>query len=341
MSRAGEAWGRVRGNWWPVLQQAVAAAVSWWAAGLAFDHHLPVFAPIATLVALNTPLGRRGTNAVRVVSGVIVGVVVGHAAFRLLGHGAPAIGTAVLAALLAALLLGGERITMAQAAVSAVVSVVAGQQAGLVRVEDALFGAAVALVFSQVLFPAHPVTLLVRAQTKALRALGDVLDVTARTLRSKNERIDRFWDDLRPLYSLLDDLAESRERATAVARLTRYRRGNTEAVRREIASARHLNLLGNSCLTLIRGAMALDEGHRAAFAPDVEALTRTVGLLADEPRTEAVRGRATRAAEHIVPNAPDTTSPQATAVWQNLRLAVGDLTAFASAERNPPGARQG
>lgn len=334
----GRAWRRVADNGWPVLQQAMAAALSWWVAGLVFDHHLPVFAPIATLVALNTPVGGRGTNAVRVVSGVIVGVIVGRIAYQFLGHGAPAIGTAVLAALLAALVLGGERITMAQAAVGAVISVAAGQQAGIVRVEDALLGAAVALAFSQLLFPAHPVSLLARAQTRTLRTLGEVLGLTARTLRAENERIDRVWDDMRPLYSLLDNLAGTRENTSAVATLTRRRRRNTEAVQREIASARHLNLLGNSCLSLIRTAMTLDERRRSAFAPAVGALEQVVRLLADEPRDDEVRRRAADAALHILQNPPDTATPQATAVWQNVRMAVRDVVAFAAAEPDPPGA---
>ncbi|MFB7032463.1 FUSC family protein, partial [Streptomyces sp. NPDC056295] len=153
---------RVEDNLWPVLQQAVAAALSWWIADDLIDHHVPLFAPIATLVALNTPLGGRGTNTVRVLVGVISGVVVGQLAFTLLGHdhGAVTVGAAVLCALLVALVLDGWRITMAQAAVGAVICVAAGQQAGIDRVLDALIGGAVALVFSQLLFPVHPLALL-------------------------------------------------------------------------------------------------------------------------------------------------------------------------------------
>ncbi|MFD3654562.1 hypothetical protein [Streptomyces sp. NPDC058620] len=60
-----------------------------------FDHHVPVFAPIATLFALNTPVGGRGTNAVRVVCEVVAGVVVGQPAFHFLGHGATSVGVTV------------------------------------------------------------------------------------------------------------------------------------------------------------------------------------------------------------------------------------------------------
>ncbi|CAL9278133.1 putative protein [Streptomyces sp. SudanB5_2050] len=162
------AWLRARDNLWPVLQQAAAAVLSWWSARSVFDHHVPLFAPIATLVALNTPVGGRGTNAVRVLSGVVAGVVVGQLAFRFLGHDALSVGVAVLCALLVALLIDGERITMAQAAVGAVISVASGQQAGVDRVLDALLGAGVALVFSQLLFPPHPLALLRRAESATL-----------------------------------------------------------------------------------------------------------------------------------------------------------------------------
>ncbi|AXQ53365.1 hypothetical protein D0C37_01060 [Streptomyces koyangensis] len=80
---------------------------------------------------------------------------------------------------------------------------------GSVRVEDALLGAAVTLAFSQLLFPAHPVSLLARAQTRTLRALSEVLELTSRTLRAENERIGRVRDDMRPLYSLLDERRRS------------------------------------------------------------------------------------------------------------------------------------
>ncbi|WP_217141605.1 aromatic acid exporter family protein [Streptomyces sp. AC627_RSS907] len=329
------AWPRVRDALWPVLQQATAAALSWWAARNVFDHHVPLFAPIATLIALNTPVGGRGTNAVRVLSGVVAGVVVGHLAFRFLGHDAPSVGVAVLCALLVALVIDGERITMAQAAVGAVISVAAGQQAAVDRVLDALLGAGVALVFSQLLFPPHPLALLRRAEAATLEGLSRALDLTARALDEPEEERDlQPWEELRPVYALLDDLGGTRDDTIAVARRTLLWRGRREPVDEEIASTKYLDLLGNSCLTLIRGASALDTRHRRTFARTVRGLSGVLAALAAAPANHAVRLRATRRALDIVRGAPDADGGQAlpVAVGESVRLVAEDILVFAGAD---------
>lgn len=324
---------RVRENLWPVLQQAAAAALSWWIARQVFDHHVPLFAPIATLVALNTPVGGRGTNAVRVVSGVIAGVVVGALAYRFLGHGAPSVGVAVLCALVVALLIDGQRITMAQAAVGAVISVAAGQQAGVVRVEDALLGAGVALVFSQLLFPPHPLALLRRAETATLQGLSRALELSARALEaSADERTAQPWEELRPVYAVLNDLGGTREDTIAVARRTPHWRGRQGPINQEVASTRQLDLLGNSCLTLIRGASALDTAHGQDFAHTVRDLAGVLGSLAAAPGSRAVRRHAAGWALGIVRGSPKAGPALPVAVWESVRLVVGDVLVFAGAD---------
>ncbi|MFJ8545295.1 aromatic acid exporter family protein [Streptomyces sp. NPDC093586] len=318
-----------------MLQQATAAAFSWWIARNVFAHHVPLFAPIATLVALNTPVGGRGTNAVRVLSGVVAGVVVGQLAFRFLGHDAPSVGVAVLCALLVALFIDGERITMAQAAVGAVISVASGQQAGIDRVLDALLGAGVALVFSQLLFPPHPLALLRRAESATLEGLGRALDLTARALdEPEGEHDAPPWEELRPVYTLLTDLGGTRDDAIAVARRTLLWRGRHEPVVQEIATTKYLDLLGNSCLTLIRGASALGTGHRQAFARTVRELSEVLTVLATAPANHAVRQHAIRWTLGIVRSAPEAEGGPAlpVAVWESVRLVAGDILVFAGAD---------
>ncbi|MEU6385866.1 FUSC family protein [Streptomyces bauhiniae] len=328
-----EAWSRVRDNLWPVLQQSAAATLSWWIAGSVFDHHVPLFAPIATLVALNTPVGGRGTNAVRVMSGVIAGVVVGEVAFSFLGHGDAAVGTAVLCALLVALLLDGERITMAQAAVGAVISVAAGEQAGIDRVLDALLGAGVALVFSQVLFPPHPFTLLRRAEAATLTGLGRALELVARTLDAPADgREDQPWKELRPVYTLLEDLGHTRDDAIAVARRTPRWRGQRKPLQREIAATRYLDLLGNSCLTLIRGVALLDPGQRKAFAATVRGLSGVLDALAEARGSHVVFQHAARRTLDVVRGAPERGSAVPVAVGESVRLVAADILVFAGAD---------
>jgi uncharacterized membrane protein YgaE (UPF0421/DUF939 family) len=59
---------------WPSLQITAAATVAWIVARTIADHPDPFFAPIAAIVALSSPLGERGTNAVRLLLGVIIGI---------------------------------------------------------------------------------------------------------------------------------------------------------------------------------------------------------------------------------------------------------------------------
>ncbi|MEU5825396.1 FUSC family protein [Streptomyces sp. NPDC047803] len=302
----------MRDNLWPMFQQAVAAALSWWIADDLIDHHVPLFAPIATLVALNTPLGGRGSNTVRVLVGVITGVVVGDLAYALLGHGTAAFGLAVFAALLITLILDGERITMAQAAVGAVICVSAGRQAGTNRVLDALVGGAVALVFSQLLFPVHPVALLRRAESTTLSGLADALEFTARELDApEEERTARTWEEVRTVYSLLDDLGRARADSISVAARPLHRRRDRRPLSREMAGALHLDLLGNSCFTLVRRALSLDAACQREFAPVLRDLSAALASFAAARAAGrcAVTRRAGRSGSSATPRTPDPRPP--------------------------------
>ncbi|MCX4444880.1 aromatic acid exporter family protein [Streptomyces sp. NPDC087866] len=324
---------RVRDNLWPMLQQAVAAALSWWIADDLIDHHVPLFAPIATLVALNTPLGGRGTNTVRVLVGVITGVVVGDLAYALLDHGTAAFGLAVFAALLITLALDGERITMAQAAVGAVICVAAGRQAGTNRVLDALVGGAVALVFSQLLFPVHPVALLRRAESTTLSGLADTLEFTARELEApEEERTARTWEEVRTVYTLLDELGRARADSLSVAGRTLHRRRDRRPLSREMADALQLDLLGNSCFTLVRRALTLDGACQREFASVLRDLSGVLASFAAAPGSRPVRRHATRWALGIVRDAPETGPAPAVAMWENVRLVVQDVLVSAGAD---------
>lgn len=327
--------GRFTGHLWPVLQQAAAAAVSWWIARIAFDHHLPLFAPIATLVALNTPLGGRGSNTVRVVLGAVVGVLIGQLAYTLLGAAALSVGVAVLCALLVALAVDGERITMAQAAVGAVIAVAAGQQAGTDRVFDAVLGGLVALFFSQFLFPAHPLALLRRAESTVLDGLSSLLARTVRCL-DQPERVSRrqLVAELRPLYSPLKDLGRARDDTVAAARRTLHWRGRQGPISQEIAAAASLDLLAGSCLTLTRATLDATDGR--ALVPALRGLSDTLHTLSVAPGNPSVRRGTARSALGVVRDAPGhgsgTASGTAQALlWTSVRSVVRDILVFLGA----------
>jgi Fusaric acid resistance protein-like len=61
---------------WPIAQQTAAAVIAWMIAVHFAGHSEPFFAPIAAIVGLNVTGGRRGSNAVRLLIGVVVGIAV-------------------------------------------------------------------------------------------------------------------------------------------------------------------------------------------------------------------------------------------------------------------------
>lgn len=115
--------GRLRRHGWAVVQQAAAAGLAWWLANLWDPSHHPFFAPIAAVVGLNTTVGGRGLQAVRLIFGVAVGIVVGSLALELFGTRAVALPVATLVAMGVAVLVGAARVTIAQAASTAVLTV--------------------------------------------------------------------------------------------------------------------------------------------------------------------------------------------------------------------------
>ncbi|MEV8066948.1 FUSC family protein [Streptomyces sp. NPDC085995] len=326
------AYRRVTENLWPVAQQTAAATLSWWIARHVIHHHQPVFAPITTLVALNTARGGRGTNAVRFVAGVVAGVLVAEAAVALLGPGYPTIALAVFLAILAALVVGGERVTMAQAAVSAVIAVGTGIQAGSNRVVDALLGAGVALVFSQLLFPAHPLALLRRAESGTLADLAEALALTVRAVDGGDAgQREWTWEHLRAAYARLAELGEARADAGTAARRSPVWWGRREPVERESRYAAGLDLLGASCLTLTRTVLALDPGRRADFTPAVAELSRTLRSLAAAPGDHAVRQRAAEralGAAALAPALADGEAAETAAAATGGTMVVLDILAF-------------
>lgn len=139
---------------WPLVQATAAATVAWVIAVRIGGHDAPFFAPIAAVVALNFGRGERGRNAVRLVFGVCIGIVFGELTVVVLGGGWDGLALATFVALFIAQALGANRLMRVQAAAGAILTIAAADGgAGVNRLIDALIGAGVALVFTQVLFP--------------------------------------------------------------------------------------------------------------------------------------------------------------------------------------------
>ncbi|MFI0350802.1 aromatic acid exporter family protein [Actinomadura sp. 9N407] len=325
---------QVAADVWPLLQQTAAATAAWVIAKLLGDHQDPFFAPIAAVIALNAARGERGVNAIRLLAGVLVGIVAGELAVTALGGGYGSLTVAVFTALVAASVLGGSRIVLAQAAAGAILTVaVPYGDAGPNRIVDALIGAGVALVFSQLLFTPEPVALLRRSETKALESMAAGLELAARALREDDDRLgEQAMASLRDLRDRLADLAQMRKVSARVIRYSvawRFRSAQSE---RERESAGHLDLLGGSCLMLARMALAAAARERELLAPAVRGVAAALHDLARDPGDHAARRRATERVLHLLTefNGSDLESEASGRdAASALRIAAADVLVFA------------
>ena len=335
-SVAARAGGRAAGDAWPLLQATAAATAAWVIARYGFDHPEPFFAPIAALVALNTVLGERGLNAMRLLQGVVVGIAVGELTLLALGGGVGSLAVAIFVATLLARALGGARIAVAQAAVAAILVVaLADADAGIQRLLDALIGAGVALVFSQLLFSPEPVRLLRRAEVAALLGMAKGLGLTARALQTDEARLaDEGITVLRDLSDELAEVGRMRQASHRVARRSVWRAQRALVVR-ESENADHLDLLGSSCLVVARFAPRLAPAERVLVEPVVTdlaaALSDLAAGLSDPATRQRVAEQALAGANSVAAVAPPPTSTLAAAVL-GIRLLATDLMVFAGVD---------
>ena len=328
---------RISADAWPLLQGTAAATAAWLLAKYVFDHPQPFFAPIAALIALNTSVGERGLNALRLLQGVILGIVVGEVTLAALAGGYGSMAVAIFVATALARALGGTRIVIAQAAVGAILTVaVADAEAGVERLADALIGAGVALLFSQVLFSPEPVALLRRAEAALLEHMADGLALTARALEQDDDELAE--QAILALRELPDDVTELRRmrRASArVARRTLVWRSQRELVVRENENADHLDLLGGSCLLLARFAASLTSPERHGLEPSVRGLADVLSALARDVGDRETRQQAADRALEIANAVSRVDAPSDSVLAASVtgvRMVATDLMVFAGVD---------
>jgi uncharacterized membrane protein YgaE (UPF0421/DUF939 family) len=298
---ASGAWDRVAANSWPILQGTAAATTAWVIAQHLVQHHQPFFAPIAAVVALNAARGERGSNALRLLRGVVVGIVVAALAVHVLGEGYATLPVAIFVAMLLALMLGGERMVLGQAAASATLVVATGESGtGPDRLVDALIGAGVALVVSQLIFPAEPVALLRRAEAAVLTDMAHALDLAARALdRDDDALADQAIEKLRNVRDRLTDLGRTRANSKYTARRSPLWWTRRAPIVHETENAGQLDLLGSSALMLTRTAIGISGDARQELAPPVRELAEVLATLARAPGSRRTRQDAADRALHI------------------------------------------
>lgn len=278
------AWDRLRSEGWTVLQRALAALLAFMIARW-IGHPDPFFAPIAAVVSLNTDVGERGLNALKLLLGVMLGIVIGELTLLVVADQVVALGIAVLIAIGLSTAAGGSRLTIAQAAASAVLTVsISDGSAGPERFIDALIGAGVALVFTQALFSPDPLKLLRRAEAAALSEVGAGL-CRAATAMGDDDRQGAHLalKDLRDARDRLADIATARDRSRRVARHSLTRRSGIRPLVSLTENASHLDLIGDDAVMAVRLALEGTAEQRTRCAAPMRRLAELVDRLAEVP----------------------------------------------------------
>jgi len=337
IATASAAPGRWTASAWRLFQATLGAAAAWVIALRIAGHPDPFFAPMSAVVALNAPRGERGLQAVRLLCGVVLGIIIGEATAALVGRPYVGLALATFVAMSIAQAAGGARIVVVQSGVSAILAVAAaGGEAGVHRVIDALIGGGVALVFSQVLFSPEPVALLREAEAGALREMARGLELTARGLESGDaEEAERALSTLRQLRDRLGELARLRKASRNVVRRTALWRAQRKPLVREHENADQLDLLGGACVMLARAVSAPDLTERGKFAEGIRELASVLATLARSPGERSARqsaaDRALALAHPLATIDAPAGSSTATAAAM-LRIVAADVMVYAGVD---------
>ncbi|HKN94996.1 MAG TPA: FUSC family protein [Thermoleophilaceae bacterium] len=321
---------RLRMSWWPVVQAAVAAGLAWYVTHDLLGHAQPFFAPIAAAISLGAFVGRRWRNAVQMMLGVTLGIVLAEAVVTVAGVGVVPLAVSVLIAMCAGVLLSPVPMFVNQSAASAIL-VVALRTGGIAgeRLIDALIGGGCALLISLVLFPPHPLPLLGNSIRAALRQVASALAGAADALKSGRPRdADATLAITQSVHERVVALTQARVTARDIARLAPLRRRYRPDVERADLRAAHVGLLANTSLTLVRLAAAvLDSGEEppAYLADELTRLSESTATLArgaSSVERERVRETVTAIADE---RPPSYGPPEIAATELQLRAAAGDL----------------
>ena len=318
-----------------VLQTALAAAVAWTVAREVVGHRHPFVAPVSAIVALGITYGQRTRRSIEIAVGVAVGVLISDLITLGLGSGPLQIALVIALAMSAAIVLGGSRLVVTQAATSAVLvaTVAVPQHVTLARSVDALVGGAVALLVNLVLFPVNPVRLARRAAEPLLAELPAVLRDIAKALEDREH--DAAVDALaraRTMDELSGRFAEATQTGTEVVALSPIRRRHAAELKRYAVAAEHIEMAVRNVRVLARGCVrAIDlDAHVppesiAALRDLAAAFTALAPSLDDPQRAERAREHALAAAGRATLGLERTANLSASVIVGQIRSTATDL----------------
>lgn len=305
----------VRNALWPSAQTALAAGVAWYLTRDVLGHTAPFFAPIAAAVCMWATNVLRAELAIEMAVGVGLGIGLGSCVYLLLGTRAFAMAVAVFVSLSAAVLVGRGFLVQRpmfvnQTMISAILILAFPHgDFGTERFFDALIGGGIAVVFSILLFPKNPLSVLRDARVEVLSALRDILD------QIHCHTGDSGWTlTVAPtLHQRLARLAEARGTAVQLARICPARWPLRDATRAADRQAAQLSLLAGSVLHLARTVTDTDEPLSVPVHAAIGELAAAASALTADDTTPAA-AHAESARRHTVVEQPSNETLLAAAI---------------------------
>ena len=287
-----------------IAQSAAAAGASWEIALQIPGHGQPFFAPIAAVIGLGAQRGRRGRQAIEMIIGVAIGILVGAGLVEVAGAGAWQIVVATVVTLALATAAAAPPVVRVQSAASAILIVALhrpGSNPALQRLVDALIGGGLAIVLARFLFPVDPLE-LVRDEARVLRErFADAVDEVGVALASRDR------DQAARAQELIDGIDDRRlEDALALARDVARKAPRRRPLRRRLdalGTAWHeLELAASDARAIAAGALRVlgdDSGDAPRLAPAVHSAAAAVRSI-DPERSRAAAEQARDEAQRLL-----------------------------------------
>lgn len=294
--------GRLGTRGYFIFQCAVSAAVSLFIAERVLGHDQPLFAPIATLVALGQSFGQRIERVVEIVVGVAIGVFLGDVLVNLLGVGYWQLMIIIGLAMSVSSLIGAGVLMTIQAGVQATFVAMLAPPAGgaFSRWTDAVVGGLVALAAATVT-PTAPLQRPRQSASAVVREISEILTDTVAALRSRSlPQIETTLTRARESEHKLDQLNEAAEDGMAVARTSPFRRGHLPAVQAIADLVVPLDRAVRNLRVLVRRARSAIRQGAQVEAAYLTMLDDLAAITADMAASLAVRRLPETAREPLV-----------------------------------------
>ena len=266
LSTPGWAARRLRPRLLAIVQTAAAAVIAYYLAQLLpLDDPRPSFASIAAVISLGVSYNQRGTRALELIGGVVVGLTVADLIVHAIGSGPLQIGLMIVLAMSAAVIVGGGELLISEAAVSALLlASLESTSPGFTtdRFFEAMIGGAVAMGVGSVFFPPDPALLAGRAGQAVFRDLGETLECVAEALvQADSRKAERALITAGQTDRGMDELEEALGTARELARFTAPRRGARETLERYSRTLPHIDFAVRNTRVLARHALRYTRGR--------------------------------------------------------------------------------